>query len=274
MNVVAPRLPASDAAEAPVIVAGAPRTGVRLLAAILDAQPTLASGPDLTCLVTIVRQWHEIDATLGGNHARHHGLDREATAAAFRATVCRIVAPRLALAGKCRFVLQSFAAVVCLDRFAELFPAARVVVTVRDPLDALDSMLDCDWHEPGGGRRLPCTTEPALAAAAVAEATCAALRSARPLLESGRAMLLRYEDLCRDPRGSARALGRFLGERIATPRVEADSAVSVTLSTDYRHPPLRVGPVHAQCIGRGRRWRERADLAATLGPLRRGLGYA
>ena len=146
-------------AKDPVIVTGAPRTGVRLLAAILDGHPRIASGPDLTLVAALAGQWRRIDSELAHNHAEHHAIPPEASRAAFRAAAMELLTPRLRQSGKERFALQTFTAAVIPEVLASMFPEARFVLMVRNPRDVALSLLQCDWRDVHSGRPLPYTRD-------------------------------------------------------------------------------------------------------------------
>lgn len=260
----------------PIVVTGAPRSGVRLLAAILDGHPALASGPELPFVTTMVQQWHDIRTSLGHNHEQHHGITPDASRAAFRTATLRLFAPRLALAGAQRFVLQTFSAAILLEQFAALFPTARFVLMIRDPRDIVPSLLRCDWRDPRDGKSLPYTRDPAVAAQFLLGFMNSVLQNAQTLQAAGRLMPLHYEQLCADPHGTMDRLGSFLPERPPQPRVSKDSAMLVTESHDNPHPPLRIGAVDSlSSVGR-RNAGTAPDLdpvQAAINRLRRTLGY-
>jgi hypothetical protein len=260
----------------PVLIAGVLRSGVRLLASILDGHPLLGSGPELPFMVTMARQWQELRATLGENHARHYQLSPEDVRARFRASALEIVMPRARHARKARFVLHSFAASVSLEALAELFPQAKIILTLRDPRDVVRSLLGCDWRNPRDGQPLPYVQDAAAAAKLWSDFTEIAMRSV-PALEARRRLIrLRYEDLCLRPQDTMDRLGAFL--EIEPPRaiVEAASAAAVTASLGNPHPALRVGAIDDRSVGPGRTALNQRDLAAvesaTLA-LRQRLGY-
>ncbi len=267
----------SDSAPAdPVIVIGAPRSGVGLLAALLDAHPRLASGPDLPCLITILRQWRELERSLGASHSRHFGLQPSRRRSAFRAAIESLLRPRLQLTGKRRFVIQTFAGVVCPELFQELFPQARFVLVLRDPRDVTASLMRCDWRVSGQSARLPCTTSAQRAAAQWLESIRIALQRSRSLLATGRMFVLRYEDLCRAPTTALGQLGRFLGESAPSPCVTVESAALVTASLHNPNPPLRTGRITGESVGRWTRELDEVDLAVIErigGHVMAGLGY-
>ena len=264
------------AARDPIILTGAPRTGVRLLAAILNGHPKLTSGPDLPFIATLVQQWHRIKSDLGSNHERHYGVPVDASRAAFRSAALKVFAPRLHRTGKERFILQSFAAAVLLEPFAELFPNARFVLMIRDPRDIVRSLLRCDWRDLHDGRPLPYTRDPAAAARFSFDFVNAAMRCSTTLERSGRLMTLPYEELCCEPRLAMARLGTFLHESAAEPFVTPESATLVTESPDNPHPPLRAGAVDSASVARWRHARstlESAQEDAITRELRSTLGY-
>lgn len=260
-------------ARDPVIVTGAPRTGVRLLAAILDAHPAFASGPDLPFLATLVRQWQTISSELGPNHARHHGIPLQASRAAFRSAALEIFAPRLRRTGKGRFVLQTFTAAVLLQPFAELFPSARFVLMIRDPQDVVRSLLRCDWLDAHNGQPLAYTRDPEAAARFATEFMSAALESARALGAAGRLMVLPYEALATEPQAALARVGAFLRESPPRASVLPDSAALVAESPDNPHPRLRVGGVDRSSVRSAPGTLELGDAREPMNRLRAELGY-
>jgi hypothetical protein len=260
----------------PIILTGAPRTGVRLLAAILDGHPRLASGPDLPIVATLVHQWADISASLGVNHARNHCVTPDASRAAFRAAALELLAPRLKRTGKTRFVLQTFTAILLLDEFAELFPGAQFVLMIRNPYDVIGSLLQCDWRDVRNGQPLPYTSDPIAAAKFSLEFMNTGLRRARPLQESGRLITVAYEDVCADPAAAMTRLGAFLRETAPEPLIMPESAKLVTQSPDNPHPALRAGAVGPARTAVARNSRPRPELGrmhAALDQLCRALGY-
>ena len=260
----------------PIIVAGPPRTGVRLLAAILDGHHACASGPELPFLLTMAHQWRDIETTLGANHARHYLLSSVQTRENFRSSMLSLVMPHVASAGKTRFVHHSFGAAVSLDLLAELFPDARFVFMLRDPRDVVRSLLSCDWRNPQDGTPLPYTRDAGAAAKLWTDFMGLALRSAPALEANRRLMLLRYEELCVHPVATLERLGRFLGESPPVARVGTESARIVTATTGDPHPALRTGDVDARGVGAWRAALEPGAVARVeqvTAALRSRLGY-
>lgn len=260
----------------PVIITGVPRSGVRLMAAILDAHPRLASGPDLPFLITMALQWREIATTLGANHAKFHNLPPESVREAFRSAMLALFEPRLRREGKGRFVMQSFAAMLSLDVLAALFPAAHFVFMVRDPRAVAMSLQKCDWRNPANGARLPYTVNPTAGARLWTELMQAGLRSVPALERVGRLHIVRYEDLCTNPGATLKRLGDYLGEAAPAAGVTHASAACVVASADNQHPPLRTGVIDVDAVD-GWRGTMRGDtlreVTACTFPLASRFGY-
>lgn len=260
-----------------MIVTGVPRSGVRLMGALLDAHPELASGPDLPILVTLAMQWREIATTLGENHAKYHALSREQVRNSFRFAAWRLLEPRLMREHKSRFVIQSFAAMLSLEALAGLFPAARVIVMVRDPRAIARSLQRCDWRNPQDGRPLPYTRDPLAAGRFWAEFMRAASSSIASLQSAGRLKIVRYEDLCTNPEATLDQVGRFIGSAAPPSEVRQASADCVVASADNQHPPLRVGDLDTASIDA---WKSALSVEAInairtiTSPLAERLGYA
>lgn len=259
-----------------VFVCGAPRTGVRLLGALLDAHPQAASGPELPFVVTMARQWRDIESTLGENHEKHYGVAKESTRRSFVKAISQLVAGRLSATGKPKFAFASFAAALSIDVLAALFPAAKFVLMLRDPRDVVCSLLRCDWRNPRDGLALPYTRDVQAGARFWLEFTQLALRVAGTDAVRGRLIGLRYEDLCANSKDTMEKLAQFLELTPAQPSVLPQSAALIIHGTDQPHPPLRNGPLDTASIGQWRRRLRAEDIARVdriTAPVRAQLGY-
>ena len=238
----------------PVFVCGAPRSGVRLLGALLDGHSQLACGPELPFVVTMAQQWRDLEATLGANHEQHYDRPRTATKDAFRAAILKLVAPHLARTRKSRFVFQSFAAAMSMEVLATLFPRARFVLLVRDARASAASLLRCQWRNPRDGQMLAYTQDVQAGARFWVEFNALMARAAPALGE--RALWLRYEDLSADPIAACDRLARFLNVAPIQPSIDANSARHVIASPTDPHPELRAGAIDRMSIDR---WRDLLD---------------
>jgi hypothetical protein len=232
----------------PIIVTGPLRSGVRLIAGVLDQRAELASGPELPVLHTIVRQACDIGATLGANLARHHALPPQSVHRLFRGVVADLVAARLAAKRVERFVLHSFAAALALEDYATVLPDARFVFLLRDPRAVAASLRRCSWRDPRTHAPFPYTVDPAAGARHWRDVMTVAGPQLARLTAAGRMTVVRYETLCREPQVTFARLARFLGIRTGTPCIPLESARRVTAAVENAHPPLRPGRVTPSSI--------------------------
>jgi hypothetical protein len=259
----------------PIFVCGAPRSGVRLLGALLDSHPHLACGPELPFIVTMAQQWRDLDSTLGLNHEQHYDHSRAATREAFRAAILKLVAPHLERTRKPRFIFQSFAAAMSLEVLATLFPHARFVLLVRDARASAASLLRCQWRNPRDGQRLAYTQDVQAGARFWVEFNALMARAAPALSE--RALWLRYEDLSADPIATCDRLARFLDVASFQPMIDAHSARHVIATQSDPHPELRSGQIDRSSIDHWRAvldTRQRAAIQAIAASGLAKFGYA
>lgn len=260
----------------PVFVCGPPRSGVRLLATILDGHAALGSGPELPFVVTMAQQWRDLDATLGINHEKNYDLPRGATRQAFRSAMLQLFAERLRRKRKQAFVYHSFAAALCMDALGAIFPHAKFIVTMRDPRAIAHSLLRCDWRNPRTGEPLPYTLDTEAGARFVTDFVQTILRAASAPALRSRVSFLRYEDLCRQSTEVLAQLATFLAIEPIGPAISATAAAEIAASADAPHPPLRPSTIDAESIARWRTSLSANDIGKIethAGPLFRVFGY-
>lgn len=268
---------ADEIGSDPVFVCGPPRSGVRLLATILDGHAALGSGPELPFIVTMAQQWRDLDETLGINHERNYGLERDASRRAFRKAILQLFAERLRRAAKGTFVYHSFAAALCMDTLGRVFPQAKFVVTMRDPRAIASSLLRCGWRNPRTDEPLPYTLNVAAGAQFVTDFAQAAMRAASAPVLQDRVMVLRYEDLCRRADEVLAMLARFLSIAAIRPMVSARAAAGIVGPPEAAHPALRSDTIDLESVARWRSQLSAADVDAIesiAAPVFRAFGYA
>ncbi len=260
----------------PFFVCGPPRSGVRLLATILDGHSVLGSGPELPFVVTMAQQWRDLDTTLGVNHEKNYGLNRETTREAFRLAVLKLFEQRLRQAGKRIFVYHSFAASLCIDTLGTLFPQAKFVVLMRDPRAIASSLLSCNWRNPRTGEPLPYTLDATAGARFVAEFVQVALRAVSAPGLQERVTFLRYEDLCQSPSEVLTRLATFLAVSPIGRTISSDAAAKIVASSETPHPPLRHDTIDQASLNRWRMTLSASDIGrieTIAAPLLRAFGY-
>lgn len=190
-------------------VLGAFRGGTTLLRKVLDTHRSVCSPAETWFLLPLVSVWEGL-----GSHPRfspeqaavaiQHHIDREQFMACCRAFAGRFYAESLARAGG-----PSEGPIVFVDKtplylqlagaLPHLFPDARFIVLGRDPRGILWSRHT--WkHAP---KQPPLALVPGVAGDVQ---RLAQFSDAFP----DRSTLVRYEDLCEDPQGTARGLCGFL----------------------------------------------------------------
>jgi hypothetical protein len=259
----------------PVVVCGPPRSGVRVMASLLHSNAGFVTAPELPLVITMARQWKDIDTTLGENHERHYGVSRDQSRTAFRDAILQLIAQR-ASAARSRFVMQSFSATLAMDILAQIFPDSRFIVMTRDPRDVVRSFLTSQWVHPRDGKPLSYTQDAAAAAKFWLDFMRIGIEQSSAPSKGGRLLFMRYEDLCRNPVGVLAELASFLGVPKLHPTIEAASC-SGTTGQGMTSTPLRSGAIDQRSIGT---WRSAlsttqvSQIDAIARGLRVGLGYA
>jgi hypothetical protein len=263
--------------EDPIIVAGAPRSGVRVMASLLSGHAAIASGPQLPFLVSAARHWHDITTKLGTNHARHYGVEPERVREAFQQALLGVYAGRACRACNPRPLIHSYAAGATLGIFADLFPGAKFVFCVRDVRASAASLLSRDWTDPRTGARLAYTLD----AVAAGDFWLSYNKLARPcvrgLARAGRLKVVRYEDLCEKPGRTLKELSDFLALSPIARNITPEAAATVALSDAGIYPPASPGALARDHLGK---WRttltkeQQKTILDRTGALNTEFGYA
>ncbi len=227
----------------PVIVVGAPRSGVRVLASLLTAHGAMASGPQLPFLVSVARHWNDIATKLGPNHARHYGVEPAQVREAFQQALLAVYAGKACPAKTPRPLIHSYAAGATLGIFADLFPSAKFLFCVRDVRGSAASLLARDWCDPRTGMRYPYTLDAVAAGDFWASYNKLARPFVRGLTKAGRLKLVRYEDLCDKPGRTLGDIAAFLAITPIAKTITPEAATAAALSDAGVYPPARPGPI-------------------------------
>ena len=238
--------------ERPVFIVGMPRSGTSLVEQILSNHPAVFGAGELEELSHIAA---ELPATLGGQSPYPKCLN-SLTAAHCEQLARRYLDKLTALAPQASRITDKMPDnFLRLGLIALLFPGARIIHCLRDPID---TCLSCYFQNFGAGLSF------AFDLAALAEY----YRQYRRLMEHWRTVLdlpvmeVRYEDLVTDQERVTRELVGFCGldwDERCLRFYESSRAVS-TASYDQVRQPL-----YTRSVGRWRHYRSHlgplADLA-------------
>jgi hypothetical protein len=209
----------------PIFLGGAPRSGLTLLRAMLDAHSAIACGPDLPLVAGLARQAAEVERVIGGNLAANYDLPGETVRGRYRKLIEDLLEPLPARSGKARAAEKTGANLMFFEALHALFPDAPLIHVVRDGRDVAASLLGRRWTGPNGR-----PTPASLDARSGAQLWAAMVRTGRAAGErcGGRYFEIHYEDIVRAPEEALRHLCRFIGE-------DWDPAMLA-----FHHRPLRL----------------------------------
>ncbi|MEZ5667169.1 MAG: sulfotransferase [Alphaproteobacteria bacterium] len=254
--------PHADDRVPPVFVVGFPRSGTTLVEQVLAAQGGFVTSDEAPLIGRLARSLGE------GYPASLADLGADA-AARLRADYWQQAESRFpTLARGLRLVDKQPWNLIELPLVARLFPAAPVLLMVRDPRDAcLSAFMQYFAPDPATVHLLT------LADAAATYAAMADLwQRLAPDLPTP-TLVLRYEDLVADFEATARRLLRFVGaDWNAGVGDFAARAAARPISTPSRDAVS--APVSARAVGRWRNYaREIAPVLPMLAPYVRRYGY-
>jgi hypothetical protein len=200
-----PELRGPGPADEPVFVLCAGRSGSTLLRFLLDAHPDLACPPE-TNLPGLCAQLAAVWSLLDGTPS--------AADQAVRQTTDAMIGTHLRRRGKNRYCDKSLGTAQHADLLLRLYPGARFVSLYRHPMDVVASGLEaCPWGLTGYGFEPYAASTPGNAVLALARywadhvSAIAAVEDRYP----DRCHRVWYEDLVRDPEGTAAGIFAFLG---------------------------------------------------------------
>ncbi|MEX2644422.1 MAG: sulfotransferase [Acetobacterales bacterium] len=248
----------------PVFLVGFPRSGTTLTEQILAAHPRLLTTDEEPFLPDLTHEW---PALAGG--AYPHGLASlsDDAAAQLRDRYRAALARRFGAGGR-RVVDKLPLNILHLGLIRRLFPAAPVIVALRDPRDVV---LSCFMQQFAPNAPMVQFFDLARSArfyAAVMDLWLGWREDLDPP-----AMESRYEDVVQDVERAARRLIAHVGEDWTDAVLAyADAARDRAITTpSYRD----VGePIHGRARGRWRRYEKQlAPVLGILDPYARALGY-
>lgn len=215
---------ATDTADGPIFIVGTPRSGTTLLAAMVGSHPAIACGPETGLFRNfeggrrpILRDPHWPDEAVRfvtelvrpgveGTIIEHFGLDAATVRAELagrprspRSLLESITVPWMRQQGKRRWAEKSPGHLLHVREIRRLWPAATILVIVRDPRAVASSLM-----------KVPFGAETAVGAAYRWRLDQDFIRG---FVEADpRAMLIRFEDLTADAEPIVRRICALVGE--------------------------------------------------------------
>jgi Sulfotransferase family len=202
----------------PVFVLCMGRSGSTLLRLILDTHPDLACPPETNIPVLcsqLAVVWSLIEgAPLALQRGDAPPEIPDAAIAGIRHTMDLMTAPYLERRGKKLYCDKSLGAARYAELLMRIYPGARFICLFRHPMDMISSGLEaCPWGLNGYGFDQYIADSPGNAVMALARYwhdqahEIAAVEEKHP----GMCRRVRYEDMVRDPEGTAAGLFDFIG---------------------------------------------------------------
>lgn len=204
----------------PIFILGVPRSGTTLLRAILDSHPYIACGPETPWLgahqprsvAALYRFLLDSPQGYVAAFRMDAGVVRDAT----RAFVDSLLLAYARSKGKPRWAEKTPDNALHLPTLLDLFPDARCIHLVRDPLDVALSTVRIPDHRRGLSPRLEasmcvgegCSTTPTLTGAVLRWTHWNRLIAR----DAPNALRVRYASLVREPEHEVRRILDFLGE--------------------------------------------------------------
>lgn len=191
-----------------VFVGGAPRSGTTLVQRILNSHPDIFGGPELQVVPNLATMYQRTcDWFLSAGNGDFLSLD-EATRL-FRQLLLSLLWPKLESEGTRLLSEKTPGNALHFPWLGKVAPEARKILVVRDPRDAVASLLRV-------GRRLHTQTgRPAVVARDVMAAVSIVNRYLQKGLDYAESdpgcMVVYYEDVLSDPLEAANSLFRHLG---------------------------------------------------------------
>lgn len=264
---------AEAAANPPIFIGGAGRSGTTLLRVILDAHPHIACGPELKVLWMIAQQAKEMEQTYGPV-LREWRVEPPDIRRLYVEFLTGLMAPYRTHAGKLRVAEKTPGNVLAFPELHRLFPASPLIHIIRDGRDVISSLLTMNWTEVDG-RPAEYTRDVRKAAEYWVSWVQAGRKAGADPALRGQYYEVRYEDLVAEPERVLQPLFSFIDEpwdpcvlrfhQMDRPLGKESSAAQV------------VQPIYQTAVGRWQRELAPSQLEPVrevAGPLLVELGYA
>ena len=260
--------------ETPIFIGGMPRSGTTLLRAMIDSHPDIACGPELRVTPAIARYSAELRRSHGAVLSRYYGADDAIVCDAFAGLINDYLQPYRRRRGRPRLAEKTPANAFHFHEIAALFPAAKLVMLVRDARDVVASLKTMQWRDDRTGSPLEITRNSAAAAAQWAHCARLALGAYG---QTRNLLTIRYENLVADPEPELRRLFAHLGVNWCDSVLDFHMNDNNRTGANEASAPQISRPLYRQSVGRWRTELSSADKSAIRAHANKeliALGYA
>lgn len=260
-----------------VFAGGAPRSGLTLLRALVNAHPRIFSGPDHGTLPGLPLQWRDFAANLGELHAQAFGLSAQTVRENFAQVLSALIDQSPAAKASDLVVEKSAMNVLIFEDLAALFPDAKFIHVIRDGRDVAASLLARNWTDPRSGAPLPHVADAAAAARYWNGLASLGLKAQQTIGDDKRFYVLRYEGLVTRPKRTLRELFAFLGVPFDAAVFDFHKQDTPLIGTERDSAALLRQPITGARVGR---WRkalsepQRQSVETLCAPMLKAFRYA
>jgi hypothetical protein len=188
--------------KTPVLISGAPRSGLTLLRLILDAHSQIAAPPETGLIAEICQSHSAIMNELGTGFSQNYAVEPEQIKSQFQNLFASIFTNSLDQI----YVDKSSANLLLWRPIHRLFPKVKMILMVRDGRDVVSSLQACDWRSANGKLFPYCVNE-----MAAARFWLQFMAAAKELGDDPQILRVRYEDLILRPAQTLDRICQFLG---------------------------------------------------------------
>ena len=266
----------SDLAKPLIFLGGALRSGLLVARAMLDSHPNISCGPDLRLTPAFALQWQELNRSNVEVNAKFTGVEPDSVRAAFAGVLNDVLITRAKSHGKRIAADKTPANVIAFKALHALFPDAILVHVVRDARDVVASLLKRNWTDPAKNAPYPYTRNHRAAAELWTQMATKGIEAASDPSLRTRLIVLKYEDLVRDPKAALRLLLERAGESFEEKMLEFHRGKLDLIGLELDSKKNIAAPLHSKNIGK---WRkilsatQAKDIAPVIAPAMTALGY-
>jgi protein-tyrosine sulfotransferase len=265
-----------SAERPPIFLGGALRSGLLVARALLDSHPNISCGPDLRMTPAFAMQWEELNRTNVEVNAEFTGVEPKSVRNAFAKLLMDVLQERARRHGRCVVADKTPANVIAFKALHALCPEAILVHVVRDGRDVVASLLKRNWVDPAKNAPYPYTRSAVEAARLWVQMVDAGRTAAQAPSLKRRLILIKYEDLVRDPQTALSPLLDRVGEAWDDKMLEFSHRELDLVGLELDSKKEIASPPNARSVGKWRKSlsaRQLKEITPLIEPTMTALGY-